>query len=184
MKIVHYIKLIFLISILIPAFHSNCLAQHDDIKDNEVFSKREKKRLVGVPPEFGNDRDAVMICVLQGRKSFDKYLRKNMRENYAGRKIFISRDKLDLELYSDLKKYPYIFDVNQTSHQTRSFNKNIAGDNKWQTSSTRSYNFSILDRSSGQLYEYPASSGAFGKLIKSYASLLNKVRKIRLKQNR
>jgi len=130
MKRTTYISSILMLTLFLTSFSITSWAQNESLKNNDIFSKKEKKRLKGVPTEFGKDRDAIMICILQDRNSFDKYLKKNMRENYNGRKIFITRDKLDLELYSDLKKYPFIFDVNQESKSYKTSNNNIAGDNK------------------------------------------------------
>ncbi len=111
--------LLLFISVLLMFTTVQVSAQSSSKKE---FTKRDEKMLVAVPLEYGVDKDAVLVCVLQGRKSFDKYLRKHIREQYKGKKIFIESKKLDSELYSDIEKYRYVFDVNLVKNETMRYN--------------------------------------------------------------
>jgi hypothetical protein len=143
------------------------------------FTKRDEKMLVAVPPEFGVDNNEVLVCVLEGRKSFDKFLRKHIREQFKGKKVFIESRKIESELYNNIEKYRYVFKVKLVKNEQMRYNPNIVGgdyNDKMQRYNTRTYQFYILDRKTNSEYLYPKVHSNFGKLIKNYAMLLEKVR--------
>lgn len=118
-----------------------------------------------IPPEFKKHK-TTLVCVLKGRKSYDKYMKRNMKSNYRGKMVFLEKGQLRGNKYEDLDKYRYLLDCDEErnvdimTHRTTSY----------------TYRFYILDRKTDKSYYAPGRSSFFGKLITAYATNLEKER--------
>ncbi len=125
-----------------------------------------------MPSNFGKDK-ATLICVLKGRESRDKYMRKHFKNEYYGKKVFILESKLNSAKYSDKNKYRYVIDYNSGSLSETTFYS--SGGSNTMTAGTS--NYFIYDRVEEKTYNSTAQSSAFSKLIQAYAINLEKIRK-------
>ena len=125
-----------------------------------------------IPPEFGRNK-TTLLCQIEGRKNHDKYVIKNVSENYHGKSVFIQKHMLNSEEYEDVSKYRYYFSIDKEVKKSTSFNV-ATGRNETHNIVTTSYY--ILDRKEDIAYECPMKSNAFGKMIKAYMTNLEAVR--------
>lgn len=124
-----------------------------------------------IPPDFGKD-DAVLICVLMGRNSFDKYLKKNISERYHGETLFLLEDELYDDKYDDTKKYRYTLSmsllVKRTVDPLKPFGQ--------QSEMINTTHFYMMDRLSDKVYKSPFTTSFFGKVAKAYGTNLEQLR--------
>ena len=59
-----------------------------------------------IPPDFGKD-DAVILCVLADKKGYDKYMKKQVSENYFGKYEFVYTDNVNSSKYNNVSKFRY-----------------------------------------------------------------------------
>lgn len=116
-----------------------------------------------IPSNFGQDNE-ILVCVLQGRNSRDRYMRKHVEENYFGKYVFLLSEEISEEVYTDLDTYRYVFDYNAGS---------VLGQNGRPLPTSSYY---IYDRKENVYYYSDAYSGMFGKLILAYTLSLERVR--------
>lgn len=136
-----------------------------------------------IPPDVGKD-DSYIVCILQGRESRDKYMRKNFSKEYKGKHIFLKESELKTEKYSDVDKYRYVFTYTRINGST-TVRTTVSGGgmNNSNTSnvSTPSSNYFIMDRKTNTEYNSGYHSSYFGKYILAYATNLEKQRQLNKK---
>jgi hypothetical protein len=76
------------------------------LEDNGKVYTEENK---AIPPDFGNE-EYTLLCVIKERKSYDKYLKKGVENNYKGKYEFITEKQLRQTRYKDTETYRYVFD--------------------------------------------------------------------------
>lgn len=161
-------KLQFITSLLlllaITTFDHKALAQ--GAKDE--FTEENE----AIPPSFGNE-NTVLVCVLRGRKSYDKYLMKGA-ENYTGKKVFITREELESEKYADTAIYRFVFDYSDGTTKTTTTTYSTGSD---LSSTTTMKRFYVEDRAENKIYQSGAEYTNFGKAIAAYMENLEAKRK-------
>jgi hypothetical protein len=122
-----------------------------------------------IPPDFGKD-ESYLICVLSGKNSYDKYLKKHVINEYHGKYEFVLEENLYDKKYRDSSKYRFVFNRNITSS---SYGGSSAGGGQ---SSVPTNSFFIIDNKEHKTYESPMTSGMFAKVIQVYMINLEKER--------
>jgi hypothetical protein len=117
-----------------------------------------------IPPEFGSEKTTILF--ITHKRSYNKYLKKNVRKIYKGDSEIISTEELNSNTkYDNIEKYRYIFDYDYKSYTyTRSDLSSGSGQVK---------TFYILDRKNGTKYFSPMTSSYWSKLQKIYLKKLN-----------
>lgn len=122
-----------------------------------------------IPPNFGKDKDAIVVVVKRGRRSYDRYLKKAFEENYHGNYEFVKQDDLSDSKYKDAAKYKYLFDY---ANGSTSINTYANGG----TSSLTYKRFFVKDREADKIYKSGAEFRSFALAMKIYAENLEKKR--------
>lgn len=125
-----------------------------------------------LPPDFGKD-NTVLICILTGKRNYDKSMKKHVINEYGGLYEFVLREDLHSDKYNDFSKYRYVFDYNEI---TRSKQVRNSTTGMMDTQDTTTASYYILDRKKDMQYISPFTSSFFGKLIKAYMRNLEKER--------
>ncbi|MBN8788693.1 MAG: hypothetical protein J0I84_16520 [Terrimonas sp.] len=118
-----------------------------------------------LPPEIATE-DFILVGQLAGRKSYDKYLRKNF-EKYTGKYVLATEKELNTT-YADTEKYRFVMDYNRESRSIM-----VNG----QFSEATSYRYYILDRKENKKYTRKSGSGQFSKEIEAYLKAIELTRK-------
>jgi hypothetical protein len=116
-----------------------------------------------IPPEFGEDKNAVILVIKRGRNSYDKGL-KSAVKRYSGKYLLINRD--ELVNYSDISKYRYIFDYSGGSTHTTQYSNGLSASSTYKR-------FYVYDRLNDRSYQSGAEFTFFGKAMKVYFENLN-----------
>ena len=146
-----------------------------------VKSKASKYATVekgAIPSDFGANNTAVLF-VTSGKKSYDKYLKSNIRKVYRGDYELVSKEELKSSKYSDTDKYRYVFDFKKVFYSYHSNNSVIYG----QSANTGMKNatgqvrrFAITDRRDNKDYVMSMTSGYWSKLQRMYLKNMEEVR--------
>jgi hypothetical protein len=136
-----------------------------------------------IPPEFNGFNDTLLVIKNPMDWGYDKYLRRNFKENYRGPYKIISA--------GDLKRYPpeqyrYVFDnrTNYSTKTTTTYTPVTAGghvQNGASMSSTHSFTyassdaFTVTDRINNKSYT-TQSSAFYSKLMRAYVQALESER--------
>lgn len=115
-----------------------------------------------IPPEFGSDKNTVLVCVLQGRNSYDKYLKSAVKKNYKGQYVLVNSKQLNEAPYNDTSKYRYAFDYGSGSSVSYTGS----------SLSTTFKRFHIYDRLNKKKWESGAEFSFFAKAMKVYMANL------------
>jgi hypothetical protein len=118
-----------------------------------------------VPPDMAKE-DFIIIGVLKGRKSYDKYLRKGF-EGYTGRFELKTQEEITAS-YTDVEKYRYILDHDR--EVTTYFDGTKYVNNKC-------YRFYIYDRKEKKKYSRTDITCSFYYDIKNYVIAVDNARK-------
>ncbi|WP_412984700.1 hypothetical protein [Pontimicrobium sp. IMCC45349] len=169
MKIIYPLRLLIILCSFLLL--NSCIAAAVMANQKNVAEKHITTENNAIPPEFGKD-NSTLICVLKGRNSRDKYMKKHFNENYKGKFIFVLEEDLENEEYADLDKYRYIFDYDAGS--TASAGYGASGEFK--TRSAPYSNYYMLDRKTDEYYYSDVKTGSFGKVILTYAQKLESLR--------
>ncbi len=110
-----------------------------------------------IPPDFNNFSGTFLI--LSQSKHWDRYVKKAFDERYTGTYLLVDKSELD-DTYADLETYRYTM-----GRDLRVISNNSQSEVMW-----------IYDRKDKKKY-YSNRTQSFGKLQKSYAAELEKVRK-------
>ncbi len=113
-----------------------------------------------IPPSFGKD-NSVIVCILHGRNSYDKYLKIAVEENYKGEYLLIKSADLTSIEYSNKAKYRYVFDYGSGSSLTTIYSNG-------QSVTTTYKRFFIYDRLEDKKYESGAEFTYFAKAMRVY----------------
>jgi hypothetical protein len=141
------------------------------------YMKRKAARVTSeesgaIPPNFGKDQSFVLLCVLEGRASYDKYVKKNTIAEYHGKYEFVEKSKIDKPPYNDKNKYPFVFDCSIKEEQYEVYDSKGRSRQRYMTT----YRHFVLDRSEDKKYFIQSGSSAFGLQIKAYMANLEKKR--------
>ncbi|TCI92143.1 hypothetical protein [Tenacibaculum sp. M341] len=126
-----------------------------------------------IPPDFANT-DHILLCMLDGKKSVDKYMKKHVEKNYKGKYEFVTREDLKTkDKYSDKDTYRYIFESEKGYAQGQPG----MGASTYSTGPGYNvYKYGIWDRIKLETYSNGVYSSYYGKLIKAYTVKMEKVR--------
>ena len=146
-----------------------------------VKSKATKYATVekgAIPSDFGAN-NTIVLFVTSGKKSYDKYLKSNIRKVYRGNYELVSKEELKSNKYSDTDKYRYAFDFKKVFYSYHSNNSVIYG----QSANTGMKNatgqvrrFAITDRTDNKDYVMSMTSGYWSKLQRMYLKNMEEVR--------
>lgn len=142
-----------------------------------VKSKARKHATVekgAIPPDFG-EGNSIVLFITTGKKSYDKYLKSNIRKVYHGNHEFIRSWELNSGRYDDTSKFRYIFDYEKTSYSYRSNNTTIHGPGGGIGTGTVR-RFSITDRIDDKTYVMPMTSSFWSKLQRMYLKNMEEIR--------
>lgn len=124
-----------------------------------------------IPTRFGKS-DEVLVCVLKGEKSRDRYMKKHIEAEYKGKYIFVLEDELSSDEYKDTNKYRYEF-----NHDTKVRQVSTVGSDGFPDKTTVSSAwYYIKDRKTQKKYSGGMGSSFHSKLIKAYVMNLEKLR--------
>ncbi|WP_203256795.1 hypothetical protein [Hyunsoonleella ulvae] len=170
MKIKNYFNFLFLIFLISLLSSCGSLVKSLALKSYTV----EKG---AIPPDFGKD-NSTLICVLTGKNSRDKYLKKHVEKIYKGKYVFVLSGDMPAfnnksNEYSDIEKYRYVFDFKRNYRTT--FTPNPVS-NRTDVGSVPLSNYFIVDRKYNKTYNSGGESGYFSKLIEAYMINLEKQR--------
>lgn len=126
-----------------------------------------------IPPNFAN-KEHILLCMLEGDKKIDKYMKKHIQKYYKGNYEFVTREDLrTIDKYTDKNKYRYTFESER---------EHTSGQQGMGTSTYSSgpgydvFKYGIWDRKELETYSNNFYSSFFGKLIKAYAIKMEQVR--------
>jgi hypothetical protein len=125
-----------------------------------------------IPPEFGQDPTSVLVCIIRNRKSYDKYMIKNVKKIYHGKYVFVSAEDLETPKYADRNKYRYVFDGNTTANRSSEYSPSSG----YKNSTTYSDSYFVFDRLKDEHYHARFTSSFFSALIRAYMTNLEKKR--------
>ncbi|VXB37047.1 conserved exported hypothetical protein [Flavobacterium sp. 9AF] len=134
-------------------------------KLKEKFSEENN----AIPPDFGKD-DTILLVMLRGRKSYDKYVLKAVQNNYFGKYIFVEAKDFYAGTYADREVYKYIFDYTDGSTSTALYSDGMQ-------SSVTAKRFYVKDRLNEKMYQSGAESAYFAKALEAYFINLEEKRK-------
>lgn len=124
-----------------------------------------------IPPDFGKD-NTVLLCIIKGKKSYDKYMKKHVINEYHGKYEFVLKKDLYDDKYDDTSKYRYLLDLNKIEYSNYAY----SGRDEWRTNYVTTAAYYILDREENLTYESPMTSSFFAKIIQAYMINLEKER--------
>ncbi len=146
-----------------------------------VKSKAKKYATVekgAIPADFG-ENNTVVLFVTSGKRSYDTYLKSNIKKAYHGKYELVSKSELRADRYSNTAKYRYIFDYKSVSYAYHSDNAVIYG----QSANTGMNNatgqvrrFLITDRTDDKEYVMSMTSGFWSKIQRMYLRNMETVR--------
>ena len=123
-----------------------------------------------IPADFCSNGETV-IFILYNRGSYDNGLKRNVKNNYSGNAVFVTRSEMDNNsTYADKETYRYIFDYDYHTYtyMAQDFNGGIS-----QMRTGRVKEFFIYDRLTNRHYKSNFTSAYFGKVQKVYLRKLN-----------
>ncbi|WP_397363293.1 hypothetical protein [Olleya sp. R77988] len=120
-----------------------------------------------IPPQFGQDKTTVLF--LLHHKSYNKYLKKNVKKIYNGKHLFITPEQLaSNSKYQDTESYRFVFDYDYITYDYVN--------NDLETKYGKVKKFNVLDRKDDKRYVAKMTSGLWSKLQKVYLKKLNEKR--------
>jgi len=146
---------------ILLSFSTSSFAQENKMRSE--FSVENN----AIPADFGKE-NTIIIGILKGKKSYDKYLEKALKKFYTGEYVLERSSRLSSK-YSDREKYRYLFDWDYGSSRTTHYSDGM------QTGITLR-RFYILDRLTGDKYKCGAEFIKFYKAMCIYIENLDKVR--------
>ncbi len=109
----------------------------------------------------------------KNRKSFDKYMKNHVQNNYKGEYIFFNIEDINTERFNDRDKYRYAL-VQRSIPRTKRGVNSVSG--KYEVYGYNTNTFQVIDRKEGKFYHGNVTSSSFAKLIDAYTINLEKVR--------
>jgi hypothetical protein len=120
-----------------------------------------------IPEDFGTG-NVTMLFITKSKKSYDKYLKKNVERCYQGKYELITHKTLEQDQYQDLETYPYYFDFGYKTYQRFTSNEVIHGPGGTRLTSGMVRKFFIIDRKTDKKYEMGMTSSYWSKLQRMY----------------
>lgn len=117
-----------------------------------------------IPPSFG-ENNAILLCVLKDRNSYDKFLKSAVKKNYKGEYVLIYSSDLSSDKYKDLEKYRYIFDYDDGTVNTTSWSDGLSA-------SSTMKRFYVGDRLEKKIYQTGTEYSYFANAMKIYMTNL------------
>lgn len=157
-----------LIFVMISTTFSSCFigkAIETGKAKNEFTAENE-----AIPPDFGKDKQAVILGIIQNRRSYDKYLESAFKKNYTGPYKLITAEELVSGDYDDKEKYRYVLDYQGGTTQTTIRDGGL-------TSSIQYKRYFVHDRFENKSYMSGAEFTFFAKALKVYVENLDIHRK-------
>ncbi len=125
-----------------------------------------------IPPDMKTE-DFTLIGILQGRKSYDKYVEKEF-DGYTGKYVLATYDELKTK-YKDVNKYRYMMDYDATRNSSYAPGAPGANGSGW-TTTTNGYRYYILDRKENKKYKRRGESSFFALEMKAYLQAIQNTR--------
>jgi len=147
-------NVILILFMVFPLFLSSCL--------KNLAMKRITIENGAIPPDFG-EKNTVLMCIITGKKSYDRYIEKHVTNEYKGQYEFVLREDIYNEKYNDIDKYRYLFDLDVITKNVNTYSGTEA-----YTNQIRSASYFILDRKTNDTYQSPVTSSFFSKIIQAY----------------
>ena len=129
----------------------------------DALNKKYTVENNAIPASFGND-NSTLICILQGRKSRDRYMKKHLENEYNGKYILLLEEELENNEYSNKNEYRYVFHYN-VRYAVMANGADM-----------KASNYYIYDRKEDKDYNSDVTTGLFSKMIESYLINLEIVR--------
>lgn len=152
---------------------SLCLTLNSCFIRKSLDVKAAKKEFTvennAIPSGFGKNQKTVILGILRGRRSYDKWLKKVFKKNYHGNYKLISKDDISKAEYSDQTKYRYIFDYSDGTTRSATYSNG-------QSSSVTYKRFYLYDRLINKNYMSGAEFTYFAKAMAVYVQNLEKKR--------
>lgn len=127
----------------------------------------EIKDVMVIPPNFGKD-NSTLVCLLYGKKKYDKAMQKRVSQEYHGKFVFVYEEDFDPKKY-DPEEYRYVFNLELTSYTYYdSFNNS--------TGRRILASYFIIDRVEKRKSYCTMLTSSFSKLIQAYMINLEKQR--------
>ncbi|NPV51792.1 MAG: hypothetical protein HPY60_11450 [Candidatus Methanofastidiosum sp.] len=161
--------IITLTGILIIIFLFNSCASVSSVAKKITIESGE------VPPDMKSE-EFIIIGVLKGRRSYDKYVKKEFSK-YTGNYILAQKDEIT-EKYSDVNKYRYIMDYTKESSTSTKYNPNYKqhGSQPFEDNTTTGYRYFIQDRKENKEYTRKSRSSNFKLEMRAYITALESIR--------
>lgn len=164
---------ILTISILSISFFTSCGAIVKGMANKHITEEKG-----AIPPDFGKENTTILF--ITHHKSYNKYLKKNVKKLYKGEYEFVSEEEFESnEKYKNLNKYRFIFDYSYrpagSVWKTSTIN---SGSHSITTTRNRPAlysvkKFTIVDRKAEKIYKSRLTSSMWSKLQKIYLKKLN-----------
>lgn len=120
-----------------------------------------------VPPGMKTE-SFILIGTLTGRKSYDKYVKKNFEE-YTGKYILATEEEIKTK-YSDVSKYRYVMDYEKSQENMRT---DITSKERH---IVNYYRYFILDRKENKEYVRRSASSFYALEMKAYLEAIEGIR--------
>ena len=103
----YFSKIVILI--LITTILNSCGAAVKSVANNHLTEEKG-----AIPPNFGANNTTLVFITY--RKSYNKYLKKNVKKYYTGEHEFVTNEEFNRDKkYKNLDKYRYVFDYKSVS---------------------------------------------------------------------
>jgi hypothetical protein len=101
--------LLLLITISALTLLTSCGAAVTSMANKHLTEERG-----AIPPDFGKDNSTIVFITY--KRSYNKYLKKNVKKIYKGKYEFATKEDFEsLEKYNDIDRYRYVFDFSYRS---------------------------------------------------------------------
>lgn len=129
-----------------------------------------------IPPDMKSE-EFILIGVLKGKRSYDKYVKKEF-ENYTGRYILALETEI-ADKYTDINKYRYIMNYKLEHGSIGTYNADNAkyGQSPYGSSTTTGFRYYIIDRQENKEYVRNSRSSFYAKEMRAYLLAVDRVRK-------
>jgi hypothetical protein len=129
-------------------------------KARREFTEENK----AIPPSFGKANE-VILCILQDRNSYDKFLKSAFKKKYKGDYVLVYKPDLYSAKYADKEKYRYVFDYDGGSIMTTAWSDGLSA-------SSTMKRYYIYDRLENTKYQTGGEFGFFALAMRCYVENL------------
>ncbi|MFG6686890.1 hypothetical protein ACGK9U_09935 [Mariniflexile sp. HNIBRBA6329] len=161
-KTIKIISLLFIILCLNSCFIGKSIQSS---KARSEFTEEND----AIPPNFGKFEHTVIVGILKGRRSYDKYLKSAFKKNYNGAYVLLTREELKKPEYRNMSKYRYVFDYTLGTTRSTIYSDGLS-------SSVTLKRYYVEDRIEDKIYQSGAEFSYFAKAMKIYVANLEKKR--------